>query len=125
MTFRLTLLALAIGFATLAPAAALTPTEVHECQTLASGFTAKQAKYQALSAERDALALKAETLGEAWENAEQLRHFSPEAAAEADEAEVVYEDAKIAFETSEAEFQTFGAALNSDIQRFNTLCAAD
>ena len=107
------------------PAAALTESEVRQCNAMAATFAPKQAEFEAKTAERDALALQAEDAGEAWENAEALRAFGAEGAAEADAAKRVHEEAVAAFEAFQYAWQSMGQQLNTDIAAFNAKCLAD
>lgn len=122
---RLLIPALVAAFALSPFAAAMTPSDVRTCNSLASGFKAKTAAYETAQAERDEAAAEAELAGDAWEEAEDLRLFSDENAMEADTALAVYEAAKADFEMAEAAVQEQGMALNAEISRYNARCVKD
>ncbi|MEL7129561.1 MAG: hypothetical protein AAGK23_08430 [Pseudomonadota bacterium] len=121
---KFVILALAIASVPLSPAVALTADEARECQVLASSFGPKKATFEAKSAERDTLALAAETAGETWENAEALRNFSADSAAEADTARQAYDAALASFDVAEAEVLQLGLQLNDEFIAFNSRCAS-
>lgn len=108
-----------------APASALTASEVRQCQAMAATFAPKKADFDTLTATRDTLADEAEMAGDIWENAEALRHFSIEAAAEADAARVIYDEAVEAFDNAEYALRAQGAQLNQDFAAYNAKCVKD
>lgn len=122
---RLLIPALVAAFALSPVAAAMTPSDVRTCNSLASGFKTKTAAYETAQAERDEAAAEAELAGDAWEEAEDLRLFSDENAIQADTALMTYNAAKADFEMAEAAVQEQGMALNFEISRYNARCVKD
>ena len=117
---------LVLGLMLAAPsAAALTADEARECQALANSFGPAKAAVNKKVAERDALAEATEAAGEAWENAENVRTLSAEAAAEADELRAVWEEKKVEFNALESDLFTQSTKLNKDLARFNYLCVTE
>ncbi|MEM7662841.1 MAG: hypothetical protein AAF292_11370 [Pseudomonadota bacterium] len=119
------ILPLLLAFSLSAPASALTENEVRQCRAMAATFAPKKAEFDEMAAKRDELALLAEKAGEAWENAETLRNFSPEAAAEADIAKAKYDAARAAFDQVQYAWAAAGRQLNADFSAYNAKCAAE
>lgn len=116
----------ALSLALTAPmAAALTADEARECQALAASFGPAKSALETKIAKRDALAAEAEVIGEAWENAENVRTLGAEAAAEADALKITFEDQKTAFNALEAEIFEESRKLNKGFTRFNNLCVTE
>lgn len=69
------------------------------------------------------LADEAEAAGEAWENAEALRNFSADNAAEADALKASFDEAKARFYSFENRLREDTNALNRDANEFNSICA--
>ena len=120
----LSLLALSLAFA-VPVASALSTEDAKTCKTLAESFGPAKTALEAKLAERDGLATEAEAAGEAWENAENVRTLSQEAAAQADALRVVFDEKKAAFEVVEADLSERSQKLNADFARFNKLCVKD
>jgi len=117
---------LAFSFALAVPiASALSTEDAKTCKALAESFAPAKAALEAQVAERDRLALEAEAAGEAWENAENVRTLSPEAAGEADALSVTFDEKKNAFNVVEADLFEKSQKLNADFARFNNLCVTD
>lgn len=117
------ILLLALPLLMFAPAAsALTQSEIRACNALAADLKPKQTRFQAATAERDALALAAEEAGENWQNAENLRTLSTQAESDADEARRFYDAALEAFDEKEAALREFGVELSYEVTAFNLKC---
>ncbi|MEM7007315.1 MAG: hypothetical protein AAF498_15670 [Pseudomonadota bacterium] len=121
---RLLLLALLVAPISV-PAFALTETEARQCRAMAATFGPKKAEFDEMTMTRDELAAAAEAAGEDWENAEALRGFSPEAAAEADVLKVAYEAARAEFEQTQYAWSAVGRQLNADFAAFNAKCSSE
>jgi len=120
----ITLLALSLAFA-VPVASALSAEDAKTCKALAESFGPAKTALEAQVVERDRLALEAEAAGEAWENAENVRTLSPEAASEADALRVTFDEKKAAFNVVEADLFEKSQKLNADFARFNNLCVKD
>lgn len=93
------------------------------CNAAAKTLTSDQAKAKKMVAEREALVQEVEDAGDTWEDAEALRLFSPDQAAQADAARVTYESLKADLMADEAELQSFVAGLNQRANDYNRTCA--
>ncbi len=107
------------------PAMALTPGEVRQCNAMAETFDAKQAEILRLQEAQAELASEAETLGEAWEMAEEQRLFSARHGAAADDAKAAYEAARNASNSAAMDLNSKVRMLQADVAQFNARCAAD
>ena len=110
---------------TVPSAAALSAQQAKECNALAQSFGPAKASLEKKMAERDRLASETEALGEAWENAENVRTLGADAAAEADALKVSFDAKKADFDAVQADLFEKSNKLNADFARFNTLCVAD
>lgn len=108
-----------------APAHALTQAQVEQCNAMAATFPAKQASIAEQTAARDALAERTELAGETWEAAEELRAFSAEHAATADEARQTWESLKADTMAVERALMADVRMLNNDVAQFNKRCAPE
>ncbi len=106
-------------------ASALTEDEVKECNSLAQSFGPNQKKIEAKVAERDVFAEETEAAGEAWENAENVRSLSADAAAEADELRATWERMKNEFDVIESELFELSRKHEANAARFNNVCVKD
>jgi len=117
-----------IAFAALSlvpSASAMGQGDGRSCGALAKQVKADSQDVQARQAAIETLASDAELAGEAWENAEALRAFSPEQAAEADALKADYETSRTTFETAQIELSERASALNTDIAAYNARCVRD
>lgn len=114
---------LAIGILMTSPTAfALSASDAKECQALAKSFGPAKTDVEAKMAERDKLAAEAEALGEAWQNAQNVRTLGEDAAAQADAFKARYEAKKDDFRAVEAELFQRSQKLNTNFARYNSLC---
>jgi hypothetical protein len=123
-TMRLAI-ALSIFCALALPSLALTPVEVRQCNAMAETFDAKQAEILRLQEAQAELAAEAETLGEAWEMAEEQRLFSARHGAAADDSKAAYEAARNASNSAAMDLSSKVRMLQADVAQFNARCAAD
>lgn len=110
------------GFA--ASSHANTSLEAPSCATWAKKIKSRQGQIQSQLKKRDELALAAEDAGEAWENAEGIRHMSAAYAQEADQTYQDYLTAKETFEDVQTQLMQSVDQLNRDMAKFNKRCAA-
>ncbi len=110
----------AAGFSLIASPVALASSS---CSSQARSIKELRAEAASLKADRDALVIEVEAAGDAWEDAEATRLFSPDHAARADLALDAYEDLKAELETLEGELQDTVSDVNSRVSRYNTTCA--
>lgn len=105
-------------------AAALGPADIERCQAMQATMIPKRNEIKRITAKRDDLAVKVETLGEAWQNAEAMRNLSPEYAKQADAAQYAYEEAERSFAHTERGLSGLVRLFNRDVAAFNRSCAA-
>jgi len=110
----------AAGFSLIASPVALASLS---CSSQARSIKELRAEAASLKADRDALVVEVEAAGDAWEDAEATRLFSPDHAARAGLALDAYEDLKAELETLEGELQDTVSDVNSRVSRYNTTCA--
>lgn len=112
MKKKTVLIALITALGLPATAQAMTAKDIKRCNAMAATLAPKKAELEALQTKRDALAEKAETTGEIWEEAEIHRNISADLAAKADAA-------KSAHDASKGEFMKVEMALQSNLKQFN------
>lgn len=95
------------------------------CAQQASSLQDQQVEAQALADARLALVEELEAAGDAWENAETMRHFSPEQAAAADSTKTEYEALKADLMSKEQSLQAIVVSLNEDVAAYNQRCLTD
>ncbi|MEM0986548.1 MAG: hypothetical protein AAGJ32_09895 [Pseudomonadota bacterium] len=109
----------------IAPASASAQDQARKCTAMAKTFDAKTTEVEALTQARAQSAAAAEAAGEAWENAETVRHFSAEQAQAADRAKAAWDTAKADFHGKDAALRSAAAMLNRDIVEYNRACAPE
>lgn len=92
------------------------------CAQQAADLQNRQVEAQALADTRLTLVDQVEEAGDAWENAEAMRHFSSENANEADATKIKYETLKADLIDKEISLQALVAALNEDVAVYNAAC---
>ena len=95
-----------------------------DCQSAAQNLRAKQATLKVRVAARADLVEAVEVAGEAWDDLEVQRRFSPDHADRADESKAIYEAAKADLFASEEQLQADNIAVNQAISRYNSRCAS-
>lgn len=96
--------------------------QAQSCHQQAAQLQERQVAAQELADARVALVDEVEAAGDAWENAEAMRNFSAEQAAEADATKVTYETLKADLLEKEASLQTQVISLNDAVTAYNTKC---
>ena len=124
MIFRAFLSAI-VFLACVGSAAALTPQQAKQCRADYATLKTKRGEVTQAKEALDAAAMRAETLGEAWENAEALRSFGPDNAAQADKAKQAYQDAKTSFEAKKQVYERITQGFNALASDFSERCAKD
>ena len=92
------------------------------CAQQAADLQQRQVEAQALADSRLTLVDQVEAAGDAWENAEALRHFSKEKANEADASKIKYETLKADLMQKETTLQSILITLNADVAAYNSDC---
>lgn len=92
------------------------------CSQQAAQLQDRQNAAQALADARLTLVDEVEAAGDAWENAEAMRNFSPEQAAEADATQLVYEELKADLLQKEVSLQAKVVSLNQEVIDYNKKC---
>ena len=92
------------------------------CSQQAAQLQERQVAAQELADARLTLVEDVEAAGDAWENAEALRNFSAEQAAEADATKAAYESLKADLLEKEASLQGLVLSLNDQVTAYNTKC---
>ncbi|MEM7638777.1 MAG: hypothetical protein AAF269_06920 [Pseudomonadota bacterium] len=95
------------------------------CAEQASDLQNRQIKAQEIADARLALVDEVEAAGDAWENAEAMRNFSQDQAAEADATKVAYDTLKADLRSKEQSLQTLVVSLNKDVAAYNQRCVKD
>lgn len=106
-------------------ASALTANETRACNAMAASFGPKRAEFNALTTQRDDLAIAVEDAGDAWDAAEALRNFGADKAAEADATKSTYDALVAEFDAVEQAYRVTGTQLNEDFAAYNHKCATD
>jgi hypothetical protein len=109
--------ALSAAFILTAPAA-----QAQTCAQQAAQLQERQAEAQAIADARVSLVEEVEAAGDAWENAEAVRNFSAEQAAEADATKATYETLKADLLDKEVSLQTLVVSLNDQVAAYNRKC---
>lgn len=92
------------------------------CSQQAAQLQERQVAAQELADARRTLVDQVEAAGDAWENAEALRNFGEEQAAEADATKVAYETLKADLLDKESSLQGLVFSLNEQVTAYNTKC---
>ena len=92
------------------------------CSQQAAQLQERQVAAQELADARLTLVDQVEAAGDAWENAEALRNFGEEQAAEADATKVAYETLKADLLDKESSLQGLVFSLNEQVTAYNTKC---
>lgn len=92
------------------------------CTQQAADLQKQQVQAQEIADARLALVDEVEAAGEAWENAEALRKFSDEQAAEADATKVAYDSLKADLLEKETNLQALVVSLNDQVATYNAKC---
>lgn len=93
------------------------------CSAQARSISKMQDEAAALKAERDDLVIEVEDAGDAWEEAEATRLFSPDHASKADLALSAYEARKDELSDIEADLQDKVSKVNARVAQYNSACA--
>ena len=119
---RLLLASLALTVAMPAAADSLSPKQVERCKAMQVTLAPKKAELEEATAKRDALAAKAEALGEGYEDAQVMRLASASNAEAADYAKAEFDAAKRAFAQAEFALQANARQFNQDVADYNRSC---
>lgn len=92
------------------------------CSQQAAQLQERQGAAQDLAEARLSLVEAVEAAGDAWENAEAMRNFGAEQAAEADATKLAYETLKSDLLQKETSLQTLVVSLNDEVTAYNTKC---
>ena len=124
MIKTLSLISLMAGIALIpaAPASAMTAQQARECRAMSVSIQTRQKEAQTRSDARSVLLEQVETAGDAWEEAEALRLFSDEHAADADAKRADYEGLKADLLREETSLQSDVAIINSDLAAYRSRC---
>ena len=95
------------------------------CAEQAADLQKQQAAAQEIADARIALVDEVEAAGDAWENAEAMRNFGQDQAAEADATKVAYDTLKADLRVKEQSLQTLVVSLNQDVAAYNQRCVKD
>lgn len=112
--------ALAAIFVLTAPAASAL-----SCAQQATQLQQQQSAAQKLADARTSLLEELETAGDAWENAEAMRNFSADQAAEADATKATYETLKADLIEKESSLQSLVVSLNEQVTDYNKACVKE
>lgn len=107
----------------IASASALTAQQVRQCKAMAASIEVRQNEVQQRVEARDALSAQVEQAGVVWDDAEAVRLFSAQQAADADTKQATYEDLKGRLLRTEAALQSDVAMINSDIAAYREMCS--
>lgn len=92
------------------------------CTQQAAQLQERQVAAQELAEARLGLVDEVEAAGDAWENAEAMRNFGAEQAAEADATKDAYETLKADLQEKESSLQILVVSLNEDVTAYNSKC---
>ena len=109
--------ALAAMFVFVAPMAS-----AQSCAQQAATLQERQTEAQSLADARLELVDAVEEAGDAWENAEAMRHFSTKDAHEADATKIKYETLKADLLQKEVSLQALVMSLNEEVAAYNAAC---
>ena len=98
------------------------PASAQSCSQHAAQLQERQVAAQELADARVTLVDDVEAAGDAWENAEALRNFGDDQAAEADATKVAYETLKAELLEKETTLQGLVVALNEEVGAYNKKC---
>ncbi|MEL6724588.1 MAG: hypothetical protein AAGH90_06740 [Pseudomonadota bacterium] len=92
------------------------------CAAKAASLLERQTEAKALADARLDLVDAVEAAGDAWENAEAMRHFSSKDANEADATKIKYETLKADLMDKEVSLQALVMTLNEEVAAYNATC---
>eukprot|EP00521_Asterionellopsis_glacialis_P021384 CAMPEP_0195320638 /NCGR_PEP_ID=MMETSP0708-20121125/6197_1 /TAXON_ID=33640 /ORGANISM="Asterionellopsis glacialis, Strain CCMP134" /LENGTH=118 /DNA_ID=CAMNT_0040387035 /DNA_START=24 /DNA_END=380 /DNA_ORIENTATION=+ len=92
------------------------------CSQQAAQLQDQQSEAQQIAETRLSLVDEVEAAGDAWENAEAMRHFGAEEAEEANATKMEYEALKTSLMQKEATLQALVVTLNDQVAAYNTKC---
>lgn len=92
------------------------------CSQQAAQLQERQVAAQELADARGSLVDDVEAAGDAWENAEALRNFGAEQAAEADATKATYDALKADLLEKETSLQGLVVSLNEQVTAYNSKC---
>ncbi|MEL7541171.1 MAG: hypothetical protein AAGJ51_09740 [Pseudomonadota bacterium] len=95
------------------------------CAEQAADLQKRQTKAQQIADARIALVDEVEAAGDAWENAEAMRNFSKDQAAQADATKVAYDALKSDLFVKEQSLQAMVVSLNQDVAAYNKRCTKE
>ena len=95
------------------------------CSQQAAQLQERQVAAQELADARLALVDDVEAAGDAWENAEAMRNFGAEQAAEADLTKTAYDTLKADLTDKEMALQTLVISLNDAVAAYNSKCVKE
>lgn len=119
---RLLFASFALAVAMPAAADSLSPKQMERCKAMQVTLAPKKAELEEATAKRDALAAKAEALGEGYEDAQVMRLASASNAKAADSAKAEFDAAKRAFAQAEFALQANARQFNQDVADYNRSC---
>jgi len=92
------------------------------CSHQAGQLQERQTEAQQIAETRLTLVDEVEAAGDAWENAEAMRHFGSKEADEANATKTEYEALKASLMQKEATLQALVVTLNDQVAAYNTKC---
>lgn len=95
------------------------------CAEQAAELQNRQIKAQEVAEARLVLVDEVEAAGDAWENAEAMRNFGKEQAAEADTTKVAYDTLKADLMDKERALQAMVVSLNDEVAAYNSKCVKE
>jgi hypothetical protein len=119
---RMLIASVAVLMALPAAADSLSPKQFERCQAMKATLAPKQAEITEATAKRDALAEKAEALGEAYEDAQVMRLASASNAKAADAAKAEFDAARRTVAQAEFALQSNARQFNQDVADYNQSC---
>lgn len=95
------------------------------CAQQAADLQNRQSEVQKIADARLALVDEVEAAGDAWENAEAMRNFGADQAAEADNTKVAYDALKADLMANEQSLQAMVIDINADVAAYSERCVKD
>jgi len=95
------------------------------CAEQAADLQKRQAQVQKIADARIALVDEVEAAGDAWENAEAMRNFGADEAAEADTTKVAYDALKSDLLQKEVALQAMVVSINDEVADYTKRCVKD
>ena len=95
------------------------------CAQQAADLQNRQSEVQKVADARLALVDELEAAGDAWENAEAMRNFGADQAAQADTTKVAYDALKADLMAKEQSLQAMVVAINDDVAAYTKRCVKD